>query len=937
MTRIFCLKDIKKTLCFVLTLLTFMTLVLLPDSFAQFDSPEYVVRVIYFLPNDRQPKPDIDEMLDTQIKEAQRFFADQLEAHGFDRKTFSIETDDAGNAIVHHVSGRHDEAYYQDPSTGGSIGAVDEIAEQFDMSKNIYYIVLDSSSIFIDGRRITGWAYGNGVSGVAFVTAFEKVPTIHELGHAFGLSHDYRPDFKAKRIYTKLNFRERMTTSFCAAEWLDAHRYFNSVQLDVDAPSTIHMFPPQLESPPNVIRLRFEVSDNNGVHQVQLSGSTPLQEGAPGLIACKSVNSSRHSIVEFIFNPIRRESYVALSVIDLYGNLRDNAYLIDLTALVPNPAPVSIPDLNLAAAVRSSLDLNANNPITQLDMISLTRLIAENITQIADLSGLEHAVSVSYLGLNSNRISDLTPLAELTYLSDLHLYGNQISDLTPLAGLTHLDTLVLGSNQISDLTPLAGLTHLWQLHLYGNQISDLTPLAGLTQLWSLVLHSNQISGIAPLTKLTQLVHLSLSNNQISDLTPLAGLTQLGYLHLRNNQISGIAPLTKLTQLVHLDLRGNQISDISPLAGFTNLEELYLAGNPIEDLSPLRTLLANNPNLKIDIEVPPPPTALTFSPSTIADQIFTVGEVVNLPLPIATGGTPPYTYTLAPLPEGLSFDETRRELSGRPTTAETTSATYTATDAASISASLTFTIEVTAGVILDVNGDGQVNVIDLAMVALFYGTEVPVGVSLPADVNTDGVVDILDLTAVAQGIDAADNMVSLKDVETTLLIAAEQAVELEAIAGAPRRVSTLGANVSASIRFTAKNVADALAAVRKDVRFRKSIPAMLETFLARLTEITTTPDTTALLPNYPNPFNPETWIPYHLAKAAKVTLTIYDMQGVAVRQLILGHQPAGVYRSKYRAAYWDGRNESGEPVASGAYFYTLTAGDFTATRKLLIIK
>ena len=93
--------------------------------------------------------------------------------------------------------------------------------------------------------------------------------------------------------------------------------------------------------------------------------------------------------------------------------------------------------------------------------------------------------------------------------------------------------------------------------------------------------------------------------------------------------------------------------------------------------------------------------------------------------------------------------------------------------------------------------------------------------------------------------------------------------------------------------------------------------------------------TSLLPNYPNPFNPETWIPYQLATSAEVSLTIYDIQGRVVRDLNLGHQRAGMYQSKSRAAYWDGRNAVGEPVASGVYFYTLTAGDFTATRKFLI--
>lgn len=98
-----------------------------------------------------------------------------------------------------------------------------------------------------------------------------------------------------------------------------------------------------------------------------------------------------------------------------------------------------------------------------------------------------------------------------------------------------------------------------------------------------------------------------------------------------------------------------------------------------------------------------------------------------------------------------------------------------------------------------------------------------------------------------------------------------------------------------------------------------------------------PEQTQLLSNYPNPFNPETWIPYQLATPADVTIRIYTANGVLVRTLTLGHQPAGIYQHRSRAAYWDGRNYVGEPVASGVYFYTLTAGDFTATRKVLVWK
>ena len=99
----------------------------------------------------------------------------------------------------------------------------------------------------------------------------------------------------------------------------------------------------------------------------------------------------------------------------------------------------------------------------------------------------------------------------------------------------------------------------------------------------------------------------------------------------------------------------------------------------------------------------------------------------------------------------------------------------------------------------------------------------------------------------------------------------------------------------------------------------------------------TPKETALLANYPNPFNPETWIPYQLAAPADVTLHIHAVDGTLVRTLSLGHKATGIYQSRSRAAYWDGKNELGEPVASGVYFYTLTAGDFTATRKMLIRK
>ena len=94
----------------------------------------YTVRLIYFLPNNRQPRPDIDAKMDALIKDAQQFFADMMEKHGFGRKTFRFETDATGQAVVHHVNGKFEDVYYRYSSTA----AWDEIEEQFDMSKNIY-------------------------------------------------------------------------------------------------------------------------------------------------------------------------------------------------------------------------------------------------------------------------------------------------------------------------------------------------------------------------------------------------------------------------------------------------------------------------------------------------------------------------------------------------------------------------------------------------------------------------------------------------------------------------------------------------------------------------------------------------------------------------------------------------------------------------------
>ncbi len=248
-------------------------------------------------------------------------------------------------------------------------------------------------------------------------------------------------------------------------------------------------------------------------------------------------------------------------------------------------APVNVPDAALAAAIRSTLGLAADTPLTGAHLLALTSLNGNN-QGIADLTGLEHAPNLSNLYLASNAIMDLTPLSGLTNLINLGLYNNQVTDLAPLAGLTSLVELYLQLNQVADVTPLSGLSTLLVLDLVANQIVDVTPLSGLTGLTGLYLSDNQIVDVTPLSGLTGLIVLGLYTNQIVDVAPLSGLTGLVNLLLQDNKIADAAPLAALAKLSFLSLDWNQLTTVAPLVAGTVFTEaasppsLMLTANPL---------------------------------------------------------------------------------------------------------------------------------------------------------------------------------------------------------------------------------------------------------------------------------------------------------------------------------------------------------------------
>ena len=479
-----------------------------------------------------------------------------------------------------------------------------------------------------------------------------------------------------------------------------------------------------------------------------------------------------------------------------------------------------------------------------------------------------------------------------------------------LLNLTHLNVRNRG---ITDLTGIEHAHFLRYVDLGGehidgkgyvnsNTISDFSPIAGLTQLRNLYLRDHSITDLSVLAKLTQLRYLDLSYNSITDVSVLAGLTQLIYLELSYNSIMDVSPLVDLEQL--------RVRDMWFPDNFLLGSSLYLKHNPLNYTSIntyIPAMQANGVEAEFDNRVPS--TLVKISGDTQEDEAGTtlanpfVMEVRDQQDQVYAGV--PVTFTVVTGGGKLSVTTATTNAAGR---AETTLTLGSGTNEVSVTApqmkdTLTFTAIVTEAVRLatDVNGDGIVNISDLVLVAANFGKTG----ETPADVNGDGVVNIIDLLLVAVHLG-------------------------ESTAAAPSSVAAID-SLELDPAMVQAWIAQAEAENDGSLAFQQGIES-LQRLLASLL-----PEKTALLPNYPNPFNPETWIPYHLAKPADVTVHIYAAGGTLIRTLALGHQVAGIYQRRTRAAYWDGKNEVGESVASGVYFYTLTAGDFMTTRKMLIRK
>ena len=677
------------------------------------------------------------------------------------------------------------------------------------------------------------------------------------------------------------------------------------------------------------------------------------------------------------------------------SDLSPLAGLLKLRWLEFKENPVS--DLSPLAGLTNlkRLETYASRDLDLLPLKGLTNLIRLGVTSsgVSDVSPLSELINLEWLSIQSNhRISDISALASLKKLKELNLARNKISDVSSLAGLHNLEELQLQSNNILDISPLDGLRENTEIHWFGNPgFPQGSPKIEGPWLWMLVPGDGFWDGVDLLSQASDgaVTELEIATSSATEGSPVgenvwtshkiapaegdnirAMLNAIGMEGDNNirNVVYGSLTLYSLREQQTRVFAGSDIAHKVWLNGELVHENLnWVWARDYQDYSPVTLKQGTNVLLvavydsggefsgyfgfspDTEYMVVSPGTGFAFSTDTTSVRVgdtFTahvnaekvtdlagwqfdltfnadVLEVVEVnegDFLKTDGGTTFFQQGTVDNTEGKIAGLSAALISkgGVTGTGTLLSVVFSAkADGNSQLALHNFQLGSNTGAVIpagvrdlvitveskpswDVNADGQVSVLDLILVAQRLGETATANSKF--DVNNDGIISILDLILVAQHLG-----------EST---------------------------VSAAPSMTAEELNPGMvqawierAQVEDDgsVAFRQGI-ANLQRLLALLI-----PEETSLLPNYPNPFNPETWIPYQLSEPAEVTLTIYAVNGTKVRTLALGLIPAGIYQSRSRAAYWDGRNDVGESVASGVYFYTLTAGEFTSTRKMLIRK
>ena len=261
------------------------------------------VRMIYFLPNDRPYRADVAQGMKDEIRNVQTLYAEQMEAHGYGKVTFRVEADTQGEPMVHRVDGSYPDTHYLDDTIGT---VLDEINLAFNLEANVYLIFIDNSINGIGLGRIGGVGSRQGKNGgFALVTGqLSFGGPEHELGHAFGLQHDFHD---GAYIMSYGPGQDRL--SACHAEFLSVHPYFNlnTPTEEGESPTIEFISPRTYPTGSQSVPVRLKISNSEGLHQVRLHGSD-------GLVACRGLTGEKDAVVNFDYDgAFRSEGFISLS------------------------------------------------------------------------------------------------------------------------------------------------------------------------------------------------------------------------------------------------------------------------------------------------------------------------------------------------------------------------------------------------------------------------------------------------------------------------------------------------------------------------------------------------------------------------------------------------------------------------------------------------
>ena len=1005
------------------------------------------VRMIYFLPNDLPLRTDIVQKMKNKIRTVQSFYAEQMQAHGYGRRTFRFETNAKGQPKVHRVNGKYPFSHY-DNTLGDAV--IEELEQAFDFNANIYFIVLGADALRQgNGQPAGGVATQRGKTGghVVVPNEFDWGTVAHELGHTFGLGHDFRDD-----SYLMSYSHQYGALSACTAEFLSVNPYFNPrIPIAEVSPPTIELISsPTYPAGAKSVPIRLKVKDPNGVHQVQLFAWGGLQK-------CRGLAGKKEAVVEFEYDGgiglldfdagiVDFTSFsdttthnISVYVVDTHGNVSwkrfrlwedspfhiatmkvegfmDERYTFKgAIAFSPNGTllATTIPQWRTERKEGSGHIFHENHSIYVWNVKTQQNIVAFNLGDRRDIPSMVFSPDGRTLTcVSSDGTIELWNVAtkeNITFMKqDKWVYSHVLSpDGRTLVSGTTDGTIELWNvatkENITTFKGHEGLTlpalaispdgnflavnvvdawggfwvtdgslHLWDLTTQ-RTITTLKESKGFSSMAFSPDSTLFAAGTAnaeiklwDMTTRKYIGDLSGGRDEVYSLTFSPDGTLLasasGGSEIKLWDVKTRMNITTLSG--HLStIPGLAFSPDGTLlasAGDDGLVMLWDVSEAIRDRSPVVTAhFAGPPMYWIDKTkgtlhslvgrevaslVPSVDNAMSLAIDTINEKLYWVEKTGNRTGKIRRanldGTNVQLVKDLTSVPLDIALDTVNRKIYltnawGKVQRLNFNGSNFQPNLITGLQTPNHLALDVTRGKIYWTektgNRTGKIRRANLDGTNVEFVkdlTSAPRGIAVDNVngkiylANAYGKIQRLNLNGsnfqpnLITGLESPEG-IAVDTVSRKLYWTEKGSIRRANLNGKTIENIVTGLNSPANIALSIMSTNTAIAAA----------PAMLQGL----------PDETRLYPNYPNPFNPETWIPYQLSEPAEVTLHIYEVNGTLVRTLMLGHQSVGIYQGKNRAAYWDGRNTLGEPVASGIYFYTLTAGDFTATRKMLIRK